>query len=105
MQLQDDAARVRIETTLFVLYEKLQHNLHVISTLRRNIIPPLEQALKETRRAYRLGRYSYQEWRSVQAELLDAQDALIEASLEAHQNIIEIERLTGVRIAHSTQNS
>lgn len=105
IQLQEDATRVRLETTLFVLYEKLQHSLHVISTLRRKIIPPLEQALIETRRAYNLGRYSYLEWRSVQAELLDANDALIEASIDAHRNIIEIERLTGVRIAQSTKES
>jgi len=98
---EEIATRVRIETALFVLYEKLQHSLHVLDILRNRIIPPLEQALTETRRAYTLGRYSYLEWKSVQAELLDAQNALIEASINVHQNMIEIERLTGVRIAQS----
>ena len=98
INLQENAARVRIATALYVLYEKLQHNLHVIDTVRDDIIPPLEKALTETRRAYNLGRYSYLEWRSVQAELLDAHNALIEASIDAHRNIIEIERLTGVRL-------
>jgi len=97
--MEERATRVRIETAFYVLYEKLQHGLHVINTVRDEIIPPLEQALIETRRAYNLGRYSYLEWRSVQAELLDAHNALIEASIDAHRNIIEIERLTGVRIA------
>jgi len=101
---EENAARVRIETALYVMYEKLQHSLHVIETVRGDIIPPLEQALTETRRAYNLGRYSYLEWRSVQAELLDAHDALIEASIDAHRNIIEIERLTGVRIAQPATN-
>lgn len=104
VDLEENATRVRIETALYVLYQQLQHSLHVIDTVRDEIIPPLEQALTETRRAYNLGRYSYQEWRSVQAELLDAHDALIEACIGAHQNIIEIERLTGVRIAQSTTN-
>lgn len=104
INLEENAARVRIETTLYVMYEKLQHSIHVIDTVRGEIIPPLEQALTETRRAYNLGRYSYLEWRSVQAELLDAHDALIEASVDAHRNIIEIERLTGVRIAQPTTN-
>lgn len=104
LDLEENAARVRIETTLYVLYEKLQHSLHVIDSVRNEIIPPLEQALTETRRAYNLGRYSYLEWRSVQAELLGAHDALIEASIDAHRNIIEIERLTGVRIAQPTTN-
>jgi len=96
---EEQAARVRIETALFVMHEKLQHSLHIIKTVSGEIIPPLEQALTETRRAYNLGRYSYLELRSVQAELLDAHNALVEASIDAHQNIIEIERLTGVRIA------
>ncbi len=101
---EEQAMRVRIETALFVMYEKLQHSLHVINTLRGEIIPPLEQALTGTRRAYNLGRYSYLEWRSVQAELLNAHNELVEASIDAHRNMIEIERLTGVRIAQSKTN-
>ncbi len=95
---EENATRIRIETALYVLYEKLQYRLRVINTVRDDIIPPLERALTETRRAYLLGRYSYLEWRSVQAEVLDAHNALIEASVDAHRNIIEIERLTGVRL-------
>lgn len=103
--LQENSARVRIETALYVMYQKLQHSLHVINTVREAIIPPLEKALTETRRAYNLGRYSYLEWRSVQAELLDAHNALIEASIDAHRNIIEIERLTGVTLTQLKQPS
>ncbi len=98
------AAHIRIETTLYVMHEKLQHSLHIIEAVRSKIIPPLEQALTETRRAYNLGRYSYLELRSVQAELLDAHNALVEASINAYLNIIEIERLTGVRIAQPKTN-
>jgi len=104
IKLEENAARVRIETALYVMYEKLQHNLHVVETVRDEIIPPLERALTETRRAYNLGRYSYLEWRTVQSELLDAHEALIEASIDAHRNMIEIERLTGVRIAQPRRN-
>ncbi len=103
--LTETATRIRAETILSVLYEKLQHDMHVINTVRNDIIPPLEKALTETRRAYNLGRYSYLEWRSVQAELLDAHNALIEASVDAQRNIIEIERLTGVRIAQPMTRS
>ncbi len=99
---QESAMRIHIETTLYVIYEKLQHSLHVIDTLRGEIIPPLEQALTETLRAYNLGRYSYLEWRTVQTEVLDAHNALIEASIDARHNMIEIERLTGVRLTEPT---
>jgi len=95
---EERATRIRVETALYVMHEKLQHSFHIIQKVRDQIIPPLEQALTETRRAYKLGRYSYLELRSVQGELLDAHNALIEASIDAHRNIIEIERLTGVRI-------
>lgn len=92
---EERAISVRVETALYAMVEQLQHGVHVIETLRSEIIPPLEQALTETRRAYKLGRYSYLELRSVQAELLDAHNTLIEAGIDAQRNIIEIERLTG----------
>ncbi len=95
-QALQDELRVRIETTLFILSQELQHSLHRVETYREKIIPRLETALSQTRRAYDLGRYSYLEWRSVQAELLNARTSLIEDSIAAHLKVIEIERLTGV---------
>jgi len=53
-------------------------------------------------KAYEVGRYSYLEWLSVQNELLDSQSALLNASLSAHQNKIEIERLTGAHLNTSS---
>jgi cobalt-zinc-cadmium efflux system outer membrane protein len=94
-----NAARIRIETSLFVIYQELQHSLHRAKTFHDDVIPYIEQALTDTRSAYELGRYSYFEWRTVQEDLLAARSALVEASVDAHQNVIEIERLTGVRIA------
>ncbi len=96
---QEHALKVRFETMLFVLSEELEHSLHSLDAYRDNIIPQLEKALQETRRAYNLGRYSYLELRSVQADLLDARSALVEASTEVHLKVIEIERLTGVSVA------
>jgi len=99
---KEEELRVRFETTLFVLYQELQHSLHRVETYRNKIIPRLEKAIKETRRAYHLGRYSYLEWRSVQVELLEASNALIEGSIDAHLKAIEIERLTGTRMTQPT---
>lgn len=99
-----DALRVRFETSLYVLYQELQHSLHRINTHKNNIIPQLETALSETRRAYNLGRYSYFELRSVQTDLLNARASLVEDSIAAHLKVIEIERLTGVRMTRATKN-
>jgi len=96
------AARIRNETLLFVIYQELQHSLHRAKTYRDEVIPRLEQALTDTRNAYELGRYSYFEWRTVQEDLLEARHALVEASVDAHKDTIEIERLTGVRIVQPT---
>ena len=96
------AARIRVETSLFVIYQELQHSLHRAKVFHDDVIPHLEQALADTRNAYELGRYSYFEWHTVQKDLLEARRALVEASVDAHKNTIEIERLTGVRIAQPT---
>ncbi|MGB5541559.1 MAG: TolC family protein [Gammaproteobacteria bacterium] len=96
------AARIRNETSLFVIYQELQHSLHRARAFRDEVIPHLEQALTDTRNAYELGRYSYFEWHTVQKDLLEARRALVEASVDAHNNTIEIERLTGMRIAQPT---
>ena len=93
------ATRVNIETTLFVFHEALQHSLHVANALRDDVLPHIESALAETQAAYESGRYSYFDWHSVQADLIEARIALIEASIGAHRNVIEIERLTGTRMA------
>ena len=94
-------ARLRIETELFVLYQEALHSLHRANTVREQIIPRAEAALAETRRAYNLGRYGYFEWQVAQAELLQARNDFVQASADAHRNVIEIERLTGLPVAQS----
>lgn len=91
-----EAETIRLDTTLFDVHQELLHSLHVVNTYRKDILPALEQTLSETRRAYDMGRYSYLEWQSVQRDYLAARNLLIDASVTAHLNAIEIERLTGV---------
>ncbi len=95
------AAQVQVEMSLFVLHQALQHSRHRAIRLRDDVIPHLEQALSDTRQAYQLGRYSYFEWRVVQADLLQARRELVEASSNAHASLIEIERLTGMPVAQT----
>lgn len=93
------ANRVRIETALFVLYQELDYKLRRAARLEADVLPRLERALVDTRRAFELGRSGYFEWRVVQAELLEARNDRLDASVGAHEIVIEIERLTGVRVA------
>lgn len=92
------AARIRIETQLFALYQELLHSMHRATVLREEVLPKVEQALDETQRAYTNGRYGYFEFQVVQQEALDAQAALIETNINFHQRLIEIERLTGTSL-------
>ena len=101
LDAKEQAVRVNYQTQLFVLYQEYNHSLHRIDSYQKEIIPRLEKALKETHRAYNLGRYSYLEWQSVQADLLNTKFELLESSVDAHLKMVEIERLTGVRIAQA----
>jgi cobalt-zinc-cadmium efflux system outer membrane protein len=94
-----EAARVRIETRLFAFYEELQHSLHRAVILRDEVLPKVETALAETRRAYEMGRYSYFELRVAQDDALKTRMEVTVALIDAHRNIIEIESLTGAALS------
>jgi len=91
-------AQVRFETELFALYEELKHSLHIAATLRDAILPNVEIALTETRRAYTAGRYSYLELRTAQDEALQARREYLEILIETHGLAIDIESLTGTAL-------
>ena len=91
-----DAVQLALEARLYVLLQEFQHAQHVVGALREQIIPTLEQAQKEARNAYQLGRYSYQDWRGVQQELLATRSHLLDSQFKAQLTRVEIERLTGL---------
>ena len=88
----------KLRTNLFVLYEEFKHHQHQIDAHQNKIIPLLEKALVQAKRAYHLGRYSYLDWSSVQQELIKAKQKLLVASAEAQLKIIDIQRISGISI-------
>jgi cobalt-zinc-cadmium efflux system outer membrane protein len=97
-EAEKQAVQVRLETELFVIYQELQHSIQLTDAFTNEILPLYEQALEETRIAYEAGRYSYFEWNATQRNLLAARYDLIDAAMGIYQNLIEIERLTGVSV-------
>jgi cobalt-zinc-cadmium efflux system outer membrane protein len=97
------ATRLQLETQLFAFYQELQHSLHRTKTLREQVLPRVEKALADTQRAYTAGRYGYFELQLVQSEVLSTRAALVEASIDTHKRLIEIERLTGTVITSSVE--
>jgi len=101
VEAEAEAARVRIETELFVLYQELVHNIELAERLESDVAPKFESALADTLRAFELGRSSYLEYRAVQTELLDVAYEILDAHADAYRLAIEIERLTGESISVS----
>jgi cobalt-zinc-cadmium efflux system outer membrane protein len=94
-----DAERVRVHTTLYEVYQEMQHSVHRAEVLGEEVIPRLEEAMEATSTGYEQGRYRYSELRLVEADLLAARRSLVEASTAAHRLVIALERLTGERMA------
>jgi cobalt-zinc-cadmium efflux system outer membrane protein len=92
------ATHLQLKTQLFAFYQEFQHSLHRIKTLREQVLPRVEKALVDTQRAYTAGRYGYFELQLVQREVLSTRMALVDASIDAHKRLTEIERLTGTVI-------
>jgi len=98
------ATRLQIETQLFAVHQALEHSLHRALTLREDVLPRLEKAALETQRAYTAGRYSYYELQVMQTELIATRADLVDAAIDAHQHLIELERLTGAAMPSAVQN-
>ncbi|MAZ69094.1 MAG: hypothetical protein CMK45_00635 [Porticoccus sp.] len=93
-----EAMRIRMEAQLANYVRSFERYQGSEAALKQDIIPRIERALKEAEKAYKLGKYSFEEWSSAQRELLAAQAALLDLQFKAHLNRVEIERLAGVAI-------
>ncbi len=102
-ELEHDSTRIQLESELTGLFEQHQQALNELNTLRAQVLPALKSAQRTTAEGFEAGRYSYLEFNLAQNELLDAQQAFIEAASRVQQTRIELERLTGASL--SQQNS
>lgn len=87
--------KLALRATLFGLHQELLYERDRLQMLRTRIIPAATRAVEDSGRGYSTGRYSL-------LELTQAQDALLQARLEALDAVvsyqrtrIQIERLTG----------
>jgi cobalt-zinc-cadmium efflux system outer membrane protein len=90
---QRHIAEVKAQAALYELQRQLSRAVQEAGTLRSEILPRTEEALRETEYAYQRGRYSYLELVDAQREYLTLQAGLIEAAANAHGLRAEIERL------------
>jgi cobalt-zinc-cadmium efflux system outer membrane protein len=92
---QRAATRVQLQAQLANVYALYQEALAEVNSLRQQVVPLLDQAMQSTTYAFNQGRYSYLELSAARREWIEAQGALIDAAVRAHETRIELERITG----------
>ena len=91
--------KLALHASLFEVYQELSHAYTAVETLRQQIIPEAERALRDYEKGYRSGRYSLLELTEAQRTLLEARLEIIMSAANYHRFRIEIERLTGTPFA------
>ncbi len=99
VQVQQQAAFITTQANLFEFYQQLQLARTEVTSLRTQLIPQAELALKQTHDGYERGRFSYLELADAQRELLELQRTAIAAAATYHRVLAEIERLTNTSLA------
>ena len=89
------ASQVKLRAHLFSLYQEFQHALHVLEKLDSEVLPRMQDALKQTEYAYSRGRYGYPELVGAQRDLLEIKVAKVQAEGDALRYAIEIDRVIG----------
>lgn len=99
MDAERDAAFVKARAQLHELYLALQYAIEEATVLARDVLPAMQQALRDTEYAYERGRYGYVELTEAQRAWLDAVRAHFDAAARAQELQNEIERLAGEPLA------
>ena len=87
--------QLELHASLYEIYQELSHAYSASLTLREQIVPEAELALRDYETGYRSGRYSLLELSDAQKTLLDARLESVMTAADYHNYRIEIERLTG----------
>jgi cobalt-zinc-cadmium efflux system outer membrane protein len=105
LALERESEEISLYATLADAQSRLSLAIAEVSLARSDVLPRLEQAERMAERAYRAGALSYLEWAQVEAEITATRREELQAALEAHRALIEIQRLTGESfIAPGTPN-
>lgn len=92
--VQREADILKLRALLFGAYNSRQHAKLAVTQLKTSVIPSLEEALKQTRKGYQRGRFSYLDYISVSKELLESKRMLIESAAAVLTYGAEIEQLS-----------
>lgn len=89
-------ALLQAQTALYDLSQELRHARTLVDTLRNELIPEAEAALKLTLRGYANGRYSQLEVLDARSTALELQRELLINAADYHRVLAAIERMTAL---------
>jgi len=95
LALERESEEISLYATLADAQARLSTASAEVSLARTEVLPRLEQAEQQAERAYRAGALSYLEWAQLQAEATAMRREELQAAIEGHRALIEIQRLTG----------
>ncbi|MBQ0720807.1 MAG: TolC family protein [Gammaproteobacteria bacterium] len=99
VQYQQQSALLALHTRLRSAYRQREISIQALEKIRTDLLPALERALVETRKAYEHGRYTYVDWSAAQRELQAGKQLLIDSAVTALLNQTLIEQLSGEALA------
>jgi cobalt-zinc-cadmium efflux system outer membrane protein len=94
------AVKNRIQANLATQYERLSAARQATQSLQSDILPNSQSAFDAANRGFSLGKFNFLDVLDAQRTLYQAKSQYINALLEAHQSIAEIERTLGEVVDH-----
>lgn len=95
------ALRVQQETLLAEAYERLISARQSVETLKSDILPGAQSAFDAAAKGFEFGKFGFLDVLDAQRTLVQAKSQYIDALLEAHQAMSDIERILGKPINHT----
>ena len=96
------ALRSQLEAFLATQYERLNAARQTSQSLRNEILPGAQSAFDAANKGFSAGKFSFLDVLDAQRTLFQAKSQYIQALIDAHQSVAEIERILGDVLNHST---
>jgi outer membrane protein, heavy metal efflux system len=95
LALDREIESLTLEATLIDAHVRFESAATDARTLGDTVLPSFEAAERAAERAFRAGALTYTEWSQLQSDTLAARREQLDAAIDAHRALIEIQRLTG----------
>jgi cobalt-zinc-cadmium efflux system outer membrane protein len=96
------ALKTQMEANLAFQYERLNAARQTSKSIHNEILPGAQSAFDAATKGFQVGKFNYLDVLDAQRTLFQAKSQYIEALLDAHQAVAEIERILGDVVTHST---